>query len=144
MKNEPSDNITDAWINLLHAQQSCLETVEQAFKSNGFPPLSWYDVLWELERGEADGMRPYELGERILMPQYGLSRLLTRLEKAGYLKRRRSEEDGRGQVMVITRQGLALRKSMWPVYADALNRALTARISETEAKRLSNLLRKLV
>lgn len=143
MRNKPSNAIIDTWIALLRAHKSRLEIVEQAFKQHGLPPLSWYDVLWELERNPADGLRPFELEQRILMPQYGLSRLLTRLLKAGYIERNPNPDDGRGYDMKITRAGLTVRKKMWPVYAAALNRAVGDKLTAAEAKQLAALLQKL-
>jgi DNA-binding MarR family transcriptional regulator len=36
------------------------------------------------------------------LAQYNLSRLIERIERAGYLERRACEDDGRGQLIVIT------------------------------------------
>jgi len=143
MPKEPSENVVAAWIALIRAQKTSLQTVEQAFKQQGLPPLAWYDVLWELEQAQPDALRPFELEQRLLMPQYGLSRLLDRIRDAGYLERRPSAADGRGFDIAITAAGRAIRKKMWPVYAAALNRALGARLSDAEAKKLATLLEKL-
>jgi DNA-binding MarR family transcriptional regulator len=149
MKKEPSEAAVRAWARLLRAQHAALSRVERAFKDAGLPALSWYDVLLELERAGREGqgkegLRPYELERHLLLPQYGLSRLLDRIEAAGYLKRRTCEEDGRGQQVVITRAGRELRRRMWPVYAGALNEAVTDRLSERDAVTLARLLGKLI
>jgi DNA-binding MarR family transcriptional regulator len=149
MKKEPSEAAVRAWARLLRAQHAALSRVERAFKDAGLPALSWYDVLLELERAGREGqgkegLRPYELERHLLLPQYGLSRLLDRIEAAGYLERRTCEEDGRGQQVVITRAGRELRRRMWPVYAGALNEAVTDRLSERDAVTLARLLGKLI
>lgn len=143
MPKEPSDNVVAAWIALIRAQKTSLQTVEQAFKQQGLPPLAWYDVLWELEQARPEALRPFELEQRLLMPQYGLSRLLDRIRDAGYLERRPSAADGRGYDIAITAAGRTIRKKIWPVYAEALNRALGEKLSDAEAKKLAGLLGKL-
>jgi hypothetical protein len=41
---------TSAWTGLVRTQQFLINRVEKELRENGLPPLSWYDVLWELER----------------------------------------------------------------------------------------------
>jgi DNA-binding MarR family transcriptional regulator len=139
----PSDAVIRAWTRLIRAQQAALSAVEADLKAAGFPPLGWYDVLLELSRAEGDGLRPFALEERLLLAQYNLSRLLDRLETAGYVERRACAEDGRGQIVAITASGRALVKRMWPTYRAAIARHVGAKLSENEAARLAALLGKL-
>jgi DNA-binding MarR family transcriptional regulator len=138
----PSDAVIRAWARLVRAQQTLLAAVEAELKAAGFPPLAWYDVLLELARADA-GVRPFALEQELLLAQYNLSRLLDRLEKAGYVERRTCTEDGRGQIVAITPSGRALVKRMWPTYRAAIARHLGAKLSEDEAARLASLLGKL-
>ena len=144
MAKRPTDAKIEAWTRLVRAGQSVLSAVEADLKAAGFPPLAWYDALLELNRAEGDGLRPFELQQRMLLAQYNLSRLADRLEAAGYVERRPCEEDGRGHVVVITRQGRALLRRMWPAYAAAIEAHLGAKLSDQEAAALSRTLGKLV
>lgn len=139
----PSDAVIRAWARLVRAQQAVLAAVEADLKTGGFPSLSWYDVLLELSRTEA-GLRPFALERELLLAQYNLSRLLDRLEEAGYVERRACPEDGRGQIVAITASGRALVKRMWPTYRAAIARHVGAKLSEDEASRLASLLGKLM
>jgi len=138
----PSDAVIRAWARLIRAQQSVLGAVEEELKAAGFPPLAWYDVLLELSRAQ-EGLRPFALEQELLLAQYNLSRLLDRLEGAGYLERRACPEDGRGQIVAITGAGRALVKRMWPTYRAAIARHIGGKLSEEEAARLATLLGKL-
>ena len=90
------DHATEAaWTALMTKSRVLLEAVESSLKSAGYPPLAWYDALLELEKAGPDGLRPFELKDRILLPQYGTSRLLDRMVKAGLVDRRNCSEDGR-------------------------------------------------
>lgn len=120
-----------------------LDNIESALKDAGLPRLSWYDALLEIDKADAEGIRPFELKERLLLPQYGMSRLLDRMEKAGFIDRQDVEDDGRGQVVRLTQKGRNIRQAMWPVYAKALTQSVEQRVSEQEATELARLLKKL-
>lgn len=143
MAKELSEGAADVWIALMRAQQTALLKIERAFREAKLPPLAWYDVLWELERAGETGLRPFEIEARMLIAQSNISRLIDRLEKESYVKRRPCEEDGRGQHVVLTPSGREMRRRMWPVYAKALREAVGQRVSGREAGLLQGLLAKL-
>lgn len=136
--------MVQAWVSLMRAQQLALTDIETALKDADLPPLAWYDALLELERAGERGLRPYELERQMLLAQYNLSRLIGRLSRGGYVARKACEEDGRGQVLVITASGRALRRRMWAVYGPAMQAALGDRLSESETTRLAAVLERLV
>ena len=109
MTDRPSDAVVLAWARLERAHRAALATVEARLKAARLPDLAWYDVLLELERAD-EGLRPFELQKAMLFAQYNLSRLIDRMAAAGYVTRAASEEDGRGQLLRITRQGRAIRR----------------------------------
>jgi DNA-binding MarR family transcriptional regulator len=144
MRKEPGKAMVSAWVRLMRAQQSLLLQIERALREAGLPPLAWYDALLELDRAGDKGLRPLELERQMLIAQSNVSRLIDRIEAAGYVRRRPCEEDGRGQMVVITPAGRDLRRRMWPVYAAAIDRVIGSRISDREAAGLSALLAKLL
>nr|WP_037135138.1 MarR family transcriptional regulator [Rhizobium leucaenae] len=137
---QPSPAITRAWVRLMRTQQIVLAAIEQDLKAAGLPPLGWYDVLLELTRATDGRLRPYEIEERTLLAQHNLSRLLDRMEKAGFVHREVFSEDGRGRWAVITEAGIAMRSDMWTVYASALQRHLGDKLDDIQADQLSELL----
>ena len=62
-------------------------------------------VLWE-----KDGISVTEIGERLMLDNGTLSPLLKKMEKAGYVERRRSREDERVVVVTLTEDGRALQE----------------------------------
>ena len=76
---EPDQTTQAAWIAIMRTSRRLLEAVEAALKSAGHPPLAWYDALLEIDKAGNDGVRPFELKARLLLPQYGTSRLLDRM-----------------------------------------------------------------
>ena len=84
-----------AWARLAKAQQLALAFIESALKDAKLPPLAWYDALLELERAGDRGLTPVELQREMLLAQYNLSRLIDRIEHAGYAERRPCDDDAR-------------------------------------------------
>jgi DNA-binding MarR family transcriptional regulator len=101
-------------------------------------------VLLEVERAGPVGLRPYELERAMLLAQYNLSRLIDRIEAAGYVERKLCTDDGRGQRVVMTDAGKVIRRQMWPVYARAIECAVGDRLSAEEAEVLGDLLGRLI
>jgi DNA-binding MarR family transcriptional regulator len=144
MKADSSNTTVRAWARLVKAHRVALASIEKALKAADLPPLGWYDALLELERAGSDGLRPFELEREMLLAQSNLSRLVDRIEKVGYIERRACEDDGRGQVLAITRAGKELRRRMWVVYRVAIQAAFGNHLSDKETRTLDALLGRLI
>ena len=144
MTRKPTRTVVRAWARLVKAQRAALAAVEGTLKDAGQPPLAWYDALLELEKAGERGLRPFELERAMLLEQYNLSRLLTRMEGAGLIERAVCPEDGRGQVVRISEKGKALRREMWPVYARAIESAVGARLDSKDVETLDAILGRLI
>jgi len=138
-----SDSVTKAWVRLVRARHAVVSAVEADAKAAGVLTVEWYDVLWDLERHE-DGVRPFELEQRLLFAQYNLSRLIDRMVEAGLVKKVACPSDKRGHVLFITETGKKQRKATWPIYARAVNKHLGDKLSEAETEKLASLLSKLI
>jgi DNA-binding MarR family transcriptional regulator len=141
---KPTEITITAWARLVRAHQSTFSFVENALRNEELPPLIWYDVLLELEHAGDFGLRPYELESKLMLKQYGVSRLIERIEKSGHLKRETCEDDGRGQRLTITEAGKKLRRRMWSIYAPAIEDAVGVKLTSRQTKTLSELLAKLM
>lgn len=144
MKEKPTESTIRAWARLMAAQQLALTAIEGQLKAADLPPLAWYDVLLELERAGDPGLRPFELERAMLLAQYNLSRLIDRIERAGYVERRSCEDDGRGQLIAITASGRNIRRKMWPVYARAIEAAVGQHLSGRQIECLDEALGALI
>lgn len=137
----PSDPVQKAWVALGRVSQAVRCQVEDRMKKAGFPELSWYTVLWELEKA-GKPIRPKDLAVPLFILPYQLSRLVDRMEREGLVKRMICKEDRRGHVLEPTPKGRALRKAMWAVYAPAMDAAM-AKLDDKDAVKLAELLDRL-
>ena len=139
-KERETDAKAHAWAVLLTAHARLVERIEAALAAAQLPPLGWYDVLWALESAAGRQLRMHELAEHVVLSRSNLTRLADRLQDTGLIERTAAEEDRRGAYCVITAAGRALRKRMWPVYQDAVERYFGAHISEKEAAQMGEIL----
>jgi DNA-binding MarR family transcriptional regulator len=129
------------WALFLTTHAVLVETIERRFADADLPPFGWYDVMWGLERAENQKLRMSELADKVVLSRSNLTRLVDRLEDAGLVRRERSEEDRRGAFAVLTDDGKAMRRRMWPVYSKAIKELFEDRVSDAQAQVMGTALR---
>ncbi|MGH7849175.1 MAG: MarR family winged helix-turn-helix transcriptional regulator [Thermodesulfobacteriota bacterium] len=140
---EWTDTETSAWIGLVRAQQYLISAVEDALRAKGLPPLPWYDFLWELDRAPGGNLRLNEIGKRVLLDKYNVTRLSQRLEQEGLVRRVPCTQDGRGIFAHITPGGRRLRKKMWPVYERAVKEHFLSKFGKEDIASIDKLMRRI-
>ena len=143
MATKLSPAVIDAWASLVRTEKALADKVEEKLKAAGFPPLDWYHVLYEIDRSPKGMLRQTGVQDRTQLAQYNVCRLVDRLEREGLVERHQCRLDGRNNVLLITAKGRAMRRAMWPVYAEAIEEHFGARLSQAEAEQLARLLGKL-
>jgi DNA-binding MarR family transcriptional regulator len=124
------------WPALLTARALIVEAVERRLADAKLPELSWYDVLWALERAPSGRLRMHELASQTVITRSNITRLVDRLEAAGLVARERDGEDRRGAFALLTPAGRRMRGEMWKVYGPAIAQLFDAHMTEPEAATL--------
>ena len=106
-------------------------------------PLAWFDVLAALQ-DTGGRLRINELAESVMTHKSSLSRQLTQLEKEGYVRRDRSDEDGRGVVVVLTPGGRAVWRQAAPTYRRVAHRAFCTHLTDTDVVALNRITSKVM
>ena len=120
MTDLPNDKETEIWVAMNVATRFIQSTINAALKKEGLPSLTWYDVLWSIER-QGGTVRPFEVELDVIFEQSNISYLTRKLAAEGLLEFTECPEDGRGKLIRITDKGKALRKRMWKVYGPMLH-----------------------
>lgn len=137
-----SDTDVAAWRALLLAQNAVLKAIEADLGAAGQIPLTWYDVLLELNAAPQRRLRMQELASRVVLSRTRVSRLIDELVAAGLVERLPDPADGRASFAAITRQGrVALRRAA-PVYLAGIERHFTRHLSQREKQTLTTALGK--
>jgi len=128
------------WALFLTAHSVLVEQIETRLADAGLPSFGWYDVLWGLERAPGQRLRMSELADHVVLSRSNLTRLVDRLEDAKFVRRERSPEDRRGAYAVLTAEGKALRKRMWPVYQAAIQQLFEVQITDEQSQTMGEAL----
>jgi DNA-binding MarR family transcriptional regulator len=138
-----ADTLT-AWRLFLTAHAQIIVAIDKRLAEAGCIPLNWYDVLIELYEAKNRRLRMNELATRVLLTRSGLTRLVDRLEEAGYLTRELDKKDRRGFYAIINEQGIAAMRQAWVVYAEGITDFFEQLLKEDEAKILAGVFSRMV
>ncbi len=94
-----------AWRGLLRVHASLVKALDAQLEAEHGLPLSSYEVLLHLADAEEGRMRMCNLAESVILSRSGLTRLVDRLEREGFIKREPCENDARGAYAVVTPAG---------------------------------------
>lgn len=94
-----------AWRGFLRVHSELTQQLDSELRAAHDLPLTSYEVLLYLSNSDAGRLRMSDLADRVLLSRSGLTRLVDRLEKRGYVKREDCPDDARGFFAVITDAG---------------------------------------
>ena len=96
-----------AWKGFLHAHATLLRRLDAELEAEHGLPVSSYEVLMNVADAEGERLRMHDIASRVLLSRSGLTRLVDRLERLGYVRREACPEDARGAFAVLTPEGRA-------------------------------------
>lgn len=139
MTQKLSPQHLDAWRLFLISHTRLVNKIDKHLQDADLMPLNWYDVLIELYEATDRKLRMSELAERVLLTRSGLTRLVDRLEKVGYLIREIDPDDRRGFYAIITEQGIEAMREAWKIYSASIQELFATQISDDEAQLLADI-----
>ncbi len=116
----------DAWRAVVTSHAAVTERVQSALVGADLPPLSWFELLSAVKLSPGGRPRMSELAERLTLSRGGITKLVDRLEEAGYIERVSCAEDRRGLKAELTPAGGRMLEEMRTVYEAELERHLKA------------------
>lgn len=125
----PSPHL-DAWRAVVTSHATVTERVQRALAAADLPPLSWFELLSAVERSPRGRPRMSELAEALTLSRGGITKLVDRLEEAGYIERISCAEDRRSLQAELTPAGEKMLEEMREVCEGELDRHLRAMSAE--------------
>jgi DNA-binding MarR family transcriptional regulator len=135
-----ADEQVRAWAAVLRVHAAVVPRLERELAAVGMP-LSWYDVLLELNAAPDGRLRMSELGARAVLSRERVSRVVDELERADLVRRERNPDDGRSLLAVITDEGRARFRAAAPTYLAGIERHFGAHVGDDAAAVATALLR---
>jgi DNA-binding MarR family transcriptional regulator len=132
----------EAWRAVVTSHAAVTDRVQRALAAADLPPLSWFEVLWAIKRSPTGRPRMSELAEYLTLSRGGITKLVDRLESAGYLERVTCAEDRRSFQAELTPAGESMLEEMRSVYETELERHLRM-LTPEEAELISSMLQKI-
>src|SRR3954469_3203207 len=95
----------DAWRGMLRIHAAITRELDAELAARHDLPLSSYEVLMTLAAQPGGSMRMSNLADGVLLSRSGLTRMVDRLTRHGFVRRRACPGDARGQLAELTPEG---------------------------------------
>ena len=96
-----------------------------------------YHVLAYLSEQPGRSLRMSNLSDLSALSPSGMTRVVERLARQGLIDRRRSADDGRGQVAVLTDAGLTRLQEAWPDHLASVRRRIMDHLADLDPEALT-------
>jgi DNA-binding MarR family transcriptional regulator len=131
-----------AWESLFRAQVSVMRQLAVEFPSS-IVSLNEYDVMFNLFISPQKTLRIRDLGEKVLLTQPSISRLVDRLATRGLIEKTDDPSDGRGTLVRLTESGIGLYRQAAVVHGESITAHMSGHLSSGELAELARLCDKL-
>jgi DNA-binding MarR family transcriptional regulator len=139
----PTD-LAETWGALLKVHAALVPRLDRELQEAHGLPLTWYDVLLELNSAPERRLTMGQLGSVVAVSRTRVSRVVDELVRAGLVAREPNPDDGRSAFAALTSAGrTALRKAA-PTYLAAVQREFADHLTGREAEVLARALRKVL
>jgi DNA-binding MarR family transcriptional regulator len=140
----PGHEELGAWINLVQARDVVAASLERRLQGDAGVSLAEHEVLVRLATTPGRRLRMLDLATLLLVSKSGITRLVDRLAREGWVRRELSDLDRRFVYAALTEQGHAKVRASVPVFAEAVRDVFLRHISEQDVSDLRRILRKLL
>ena len=121
-----------AWRGLLRVHAALSKALDAQLEAEHGLPLTSYEVLMYLSDAEGGRMRMNDLASSVLLSRSGLTRLVDRLERDGYLERCSCAHDARGAFAVLTAAGREKLEAARETHLAGVRELFLSRFSDEE------------
>jgi DNA-binding MarR family transcriptional regulator len=133
----------EAWRMLLLAHAAAVRAIERDLQ-RGAVPLTWYDVLLELDAAPDGRLRMRELSDRVVLSRTRVSRLVDELAGRGLVRKLPDEVDRRSTWAAVTAEGRAALREAAPAYLAGIHEHFGRHLTAGERRSVARALGKVV
>src|SRR3954468_16685374 len=138
------EDVADTWGALLKVHAALVPLLDRELQEAHGLPLTWYDVLLELNAAPERRLTMGQLGAVSAVSRTRVSRVVDELVRAGLVTREPNPDDGRSAFAALTPAGRAALRKSAPTYVAAVQREFADHLSAREAEVLAGALRKVL
>lgn len=122
---------------MLRAHSALVKALDAELEAEHGLPLSSYEVLLHLADAPERRLRMAELADRALLSRSGMTRLVDRLERDGFLERDACDDDRRGSFAVLTDAGAGVLARARPTHLAGVRRRFLEHFDDQELRRMA-------
>jgi DNA-binding MarR family transcriptional regulator len=135
---------TAAWSALLRVHAALVPVLDAELQAAHNLPLTWYDVLLELNAAPEKQLTMSQLGKVAVVSRSRVSRVVDELVQAGLVERVPNPADRRSAFARITPAGRARLRAAAPTYLAGIENHFTRHLTEREAATIATALEKVL
>jgi DNA-binding MarR family transcriptional regulator len=118
-----------AWRAWLYSAQLLMDRLDRELTHETGISHAYYEILVALSETPGRMLRMSQLADRCLSSRSRLSHAVSRLEERGWVRRQVCEDDGRGQLAVLTEEGFVALEAAAPVHVESVRAHLFDQLS---------------
>ena len=139
-----TDDEQRAWRSYLEATTLLFDALDRRLQRDAAIPHGYYEILVRLSEAENRTIRMSELADRTRSSRSRLSHAVARLEERGWVERRNCPADKRGQLAVLTNEGLAALSAAAPDHVSAVRQYVIDQLTPDQVIQLDEIGRAIV
>ncbi|MEV4532599.1 MarR family transcriptional regulator [Asanoa sp. NPDC049518] len=129
------------WRAFLGATRALMDALDRELQHEAGMPHAYYEILVRLSEAPEHNMRMSELADACGSSRSRLSHAVARLEESGWVRRQDCPTDRRGQLAVLTDEGMRRLTEAAPGHVEGVRSHLFDQLSPsqvTELRRISD------
>jgi len=123
-----------AWGAFLMAHAAAVRRIEQELQDQRCLPLTWYDVLLELNATPQRRLRMQDLSDRVVLSRSRVSRVVDAMAEQGLVSRQPDPSDKRASFTVLSDSGRRALRQSAPVYLRGIEEHFTRHLTAEEIR----------
>lgn len=132
-KREDDEGIA-AWSAFVRAHAVLVPAIDAELRRTGGLPLTWYDVLLELNAAPQRRLRMQDLGQRAVISRTRVSRVVDELVVAGFVSRVANPDDRRSSFATLSDEGRRVFRRAASRYLEAVRRHFAHHLSAEQLR----------
>jgi DNA-binding MarR family transcriptional regulator len=131
------DEGVTAWASVLKVHAALVPLLDRELKDAHELPLTWYDILLELNAAPGRRLTMGDLGRRAGVSRTRTVRVVDELVRAGLVVREQHPDDRRSAYATLTDEGRRRFREAAPTYLAGIERHFSRHLSAAEAAAVS-------
>jgi DNA-binding MarR family transcriptional regulator len=130
------DHEQQTWRAFISASRLLFEQLDRELQRDAGMPHTYYEILVRLSEAPGRALRMSELAQRSGSSRSRLTHAVDRLEERGWVRREECPSDRRGQVAVLTDNGMQTLRAAAPLHVEGVRTHLFDQLTPAEVDQL--------